>query len=1520
MAPSSTRRSSGESDYRELYEAAIHDRVRDCVAYNAQASRRGHVHENLDNVKQDDGLTKAVTQLSNDVGLVREKLGAIDVRLDPHNEAFDFRVWATTFLQLLREDGILKANAGVVFKALSVTGRSSSIVLQPTVASPLVALARLPLMFSKRPKKESKIILHDMNGCLNSGEMLLVLGRPGSGSTTFLKTMVGHTQGLMKSPETSVTYDGVKQDDFLQQFRGRAVYNQENDEHLPHLTVSQTLEFAACSQTPQTRLQGVTREMHATHMVNVILRIFGLSHVRDTKVGNDTIRGVSGGERKRVSIAEMALTRSSLAAWDNSTRGLDSATALEFVNHLRVLSDLVGVTQMVAIYQASQAMYDLFDKVTVLYEGKQIYFGPADAARSYFRRMGWYCSPRQTTPDFLTSITNVAERQPVEDLVGQLPQTATEFEQYWLRSEEYATVIAQIRRKEASEDPTAQLESIRAAHNQAQAHHTRQKSPYLLSIWMQIRLCMRRAAQLLWNDRGSTVALALGRIVLALIVGSIYFNPPDTTASLQSRGSIIFLATLMNALMTVTEIGPLFGKREVVLKQKNYGFYHPAADALASYVVDIPVKFVISTLFNVVFYFLGGLRAEASNFFVFLLFNFIGTLLMSAVFRSVGAASKQMAQAYALCGVGILIMIMYTGYALQTTYMHPWFRWINYINPVGYVFEALLVNEVHGWHIPCAPDSIIPSYGAGSNFVCAIIGSEPGQRTVLGDNWVQSSYNYSYANIWRNLGIAFGYLVFFLGTYLLATEFKTTSDITPQRLVFRDRNSARGLADTSTDVEKQKTSLRVENKTPVPIVQEKKLSDSPTPSQVTELGPAHSGTRSSGTLTWENLSLEIDYMDSHRRLLDEVCGWTTGGRMTCLMGPSGAGKTTLLDALAQRQNSNCQVSGTIKMDGAPLLPSFQRKTGYVQQQDLHLATSTVREALQFSALLRQPAHVQKADKLAFVDEVISMLDMHTFCDAIVGRVGEGLNIEQRKLLTIGVELAAKPTILFLDEPTSGLDSQSAWTIVTLLRTLANNGQAILTTIHQPSALIFQQFDSILLLAKQGRTAYFGELGPDCRTLTGYFESKGAHPCGGEANPAEYVLRIASDPSTEWHTIWKHSQERVKVLETLQTQTVVTRTSAMEGDDQRAYALPLTFQLRLLLNRTFQAHWRNPAYIYAKLQFAILAGLFIGFTFFLQNSSLTGLQNLVFAIYMLNSTFSTVVNQIMSRFLQQRALFEVRESPSRMYSWVVFVLAHIIVEIPYQLFLGIIVWACWYFPVFGMHQPGSSQGMMLAFCLQFMLFGSTWAQMLIFSMPSVETAGALSNILFTMTLQFNGVLQPPSALPGFWIFMYRASPFTYLVGGFASVGLENRPVNCAENELAVFDPPAGQNCGAYMSRYIEGGAPGALLNPSATTSCEYCPLSNANDFLARSWIYPADKYRNLGVLFAFIFFNIGATVVFYYVFRVRHFKLRKALGSKTAKADNTNTGHRRKKSLRKKLWFYLGLYYDLSLIVLKNMVR
>ncbi|KAK6885197.1 Multidrug resistance protein CDR1, partial [Candida tropicalis] len=174
---------------------------------------------------------------------------------------------------------------------------------------------------------------------------------------------------------------------------------------------------------------------------------------------------------------------------------------------------------------------------------------------------------------------------------------------------------------------------------------------------------------------------------------------------------------------------------------------------------------------------------------------------------------------------------------------------------------------------------------------------------------------------------------------------------------------------------------------------------------------------------WKDLTYKIKIKKEDRTILDHVDGWVEPGQITALMGATGAGKTTLLNCLSGRLSVGVITDGARMVNGHTLDSSFPRSIGYVQQQDIHLPTTTVREALQFSAYLRQSRKNSKKEKDEYVQYIIDLLDMNSYADALVGVAGEGLNVEQRKRLTIGVELVAKPKLLlFLDEPTSGLDS------------------------------------------------------------------------------------------------------------------------------------------------------------------------------------------------------------------------------------------------------------------------------------------------------------------------------------------------------------------------------------------------------------------------------------------------------------------------------------------------------------------
>ncbi|CAG7944618.1 unnamed protein product [Penicillium nalgiovense] len=1395
-------------------------------------------------------------------------LDSSDPELDPNSGQFKAQKWVQNILQVTSRDPdqFPSRTAGVSFRNLNVFGYGTAADYQMNFANFWLKGAGWFRRVLGLQKKVRIDILRDFEGIVHSGEMLIVLGRPGSGCSTLLKTIAGETHGLNLDKEkgSEVHYDGIPWDVMHSRFRGEVIYQAENEVHFPQLTVGDTLLFAAHARAPETRLPGVTRNQYATHMRDVVMTMLGLTHTMNTKVGNEFIRGVSGGERKRVSIAETTLCRCPLQCWDNSTRGLDSSTALEFVKSIRLSTDYTGSTAIVAIYQASQSIYDLFDKAIVLYEGRQIYFGRAGDARRFFVEMGFHCPDRQTTADFLTSLTSPSERLVRPGFEDSVPRTPDEFAARWKDSPERKQVLAEIEANAAG-DGKAKLLEFDRSRAADKSKLTRAASEYTLSYPMQIRLCLWRGFLRLKADSAMTVATIIGNSSMSLIISSIFYDLAYMTDSFYKRGALIFFSIMISAFSSALEIMLMWQQRPIVEKHYKYALYHPSAEAISAYIVELPAKFLLGVTFSLIIYFLPHLRRTAAHFFIFFLFSATTTLVMSNIFRFIGAISRSVAQAMPPSSVFMLILVIYTGFTIPVRDMHPWFRWLNYVNPIAYAFEALIINEFSGRSFPCSNfvpgGSRVYDDAPLSSKICSQKGAVAGQDFIDGETYINTTYEYYSSHLWRNFGILCAFFVVFFVLYIFCSELIRAKPSKGEVLVF-----PRGKMPAFVK--------NVRKEDPEEVIASEKGAVSSEPRDSTA-----AIVRQTSVFHWENVCYDIKIKGTERRILDNVDGWVKPGTLTALMGVTGAGKTSLLDVLADRVTIGV-VSGEMLIDGRLCDDSFQRKTGYVQQQDLHLETSTVREALVFSALLRQPASIPRQEKVAYVEEVIHMLGMEEYADAVVGVVGEGLNVEQRKRLTIGVELAAKPDLLlFFDEPTSGLDSQTAWSICTLMRNLADHGQAVLCTIHQPSAMLMQQFDRLLFLAKGGRTVYFGDLGPNMETLIKYFEGKGSLKCPPNANPAEWMLEVigaapGSHADRDWAEQWTNSAERAEVHRELaeMKKELSKKPVPVRAAGYGEFAMPAWYQFLVCSQRMFQQYWRSPSYLYAKVLTCTASPLFLGFTFWRMSTSLQGLQNQMFAIFMLLVIFPGLVQQMMPSFVTQRALYEVRERPSKAYSWKAFMLGSILVELVWNILMSVPVFFCWYYPIGFYHNAErmnaviKRSGIMYVLILQFMMLTSTFSSMVIAGIEEPDTGSNIAQFMFSLCLVFNGVLASSSDMPRFWIFMNRVSPFTYFVSSVLSTGLTGTTVGCSSIEWLTVSPPDGQTCGTYLDPYIKA-IDGTLLNPEATVDCKICPMSSTDQFLASLNMSYSDVPRNIGLLFAYVVFNIIAALVLYWLFRV-----------------------------------------------------
>ena len=567
-----------------------------------------------------------------------------------------------------------------------------------------------------------------------------------------------------------------------------------------------------------------------------------------------------------------------------------------------------------------------------------------------------------------------------------------------------------------------------------------------------------------------------------------------------------------------------------------------------------------------------------------------------------------------------------------------------------------------------------------------------------------------------------------------------------------------------------------------------------------------------------------------------------------------------MNALAQRINFGT-ISGEFLVDGRPLPRSFQRATGFAEQMDVHEPTATIREALQFSALLRQPREVPREEKMAYCETIIHLLEMDDIAGAIIGKVGEGLNQEQRKRLTIGVELASKPELLmFLDEPTSGLDSGAAFNIVRFLRKLADAGQAVLCTIHQPSAVLFEHFDELLLLQSGGRVVYHGPLGEDSEQMIKYFESNGAEKCSPNANPAEYMLEVigAGDPNyhgKDWGDVWAQSSEhdaRSREIAGMIEQRQSVEPSASLGDN-RDYAAPLSQQTTAVVKRSFVSLWRTPNYIVGKFFLHIITGLFNCFTFWKLAYTTTDYQNRLFSIFMTLTISPPLIQQLQPVFLHSRSIFESRENNAKIYSWVAWTTAAVAVEIPYSLVAGGIYFCCWWWGIFGVSVSSFTSGFVFLLVLLFELYYVSFGQAIAAFSPNELLASLLVPIFFLFVVSFCGVVVPPLQLPTFWrSWMYWLSPFHYLLEAFLGAAIHKQPVECADNELAKFPPPPGKTCEQYAGPYIKQA--GGYLQTGADGLCEFCQYANGDEFGRSFSVYYRHIWLDFGIFCAFIAFN------------------------------------------------------------------
>lgn len=424
----------------------------------------------------------------------------------------------------------------------------------------------------------------------------------------------------------SIDYSGLSSEELKKHFRGQVAYVPEDDVHFPTMNVRQTLEFALQCKTPKRYRDRIPRYL------DIYGRVFGMSHTMDTLVGNEYIRGVSGGERKRISIIESLATDSCVTCWDNSTRGLDASSALDYARSLRIMTDTAGKATLLTLYQASDAIYDLVDKVLLIDEGRMLFQGPARDAKRYFEDLGYECGQMQTISDFLTSITVPERRRFRPGWAARAPKGPIELEEAFRNSQAFAKIQQDISAYEAqrfarkdsqitltNQSDCGSLEDFKNLVQTDKSRFVSAKSPYTISLFRQVALCTKRQ---FWQLKGHPQPLyikLISAVVYGLLIGSMFYNQPQTTDGMYSRGGMLFYSSILLAWLQMSELEDAMQGRDIISRQKKFAFVRPSAVCLARVVSDVVISLLITALYMIVVYFLAGLKTNvrlARNYLV----------------------------------------------------------------------------------------------------------------------------------------------------------------------------------------------------------------------------------------------------------------------------------------------------------------------------------------------------------------------------------------------------------------------------------------------------------------------------------------------------------------------------------------------------------------------------------------------------------------------------------------------------------------------------------------------------------------------------------------------------------------------------------------------------------------------------------------------------------------------------------------------------------------------------------------
>ncbi|KAL9247865.1 hypothetical protein vseg_021248 [Gypsophila vaccaria] len=1207
-------------------------------------------------------------------------------------------------------------------------------------------------------KSMNMSILKDVSGIIRPSRLTLLLGPPGSGKTTLLLALAGRLGCGLKTTG-KISYNGYELDEFVPQ--RISAYVSQRDWHMAEMTISETMHFSGLCQGVGYKFDMVSEllrreknssvqpdedldilikvlalgEQKTSLYSEYIMKILGLDNCADTLVGDEMLKGISGGQKKRLTTGEMLVGASRVLLMDEISTGLDSSTTHQIIKYLKHSTCAFETTTVISLLQPDPETFELFDDVILLSEGQIVYQGPIECSLEFFERMGFRCPERKNVADFLQEVTSMKDQR-----------------QYWSCSNSQYQYVPVAKFADAFRSFRLGCKLSRDLVNPVDGRYIHpaglSTSTYGVKKAELLKIGFSWQALLMKRNSFLFIFKYIQLLLVTLIIGTVFFRKTMHHNTLEDAdvylGAIYFsiVMTLFNGFM---EVPLLIQKLPVLYKHRDLRFYPCWVYTIPSWILSIPSSFVESLLWVGITYYVVGFDPDITRCLKQFLLFFLLHQMSIGLFRVMASLGRNLIVANTFGSFAMLVVMALGGFVFSRDSIPNWWIWGYWVSPLMYAQNAASVNEFlgHSWNKKAENSTL-----------------SLGEMLLKARSFFPEDYWY-----WIGAGALLGYTILF---NILFTLFLTYLNPLGRRqaVIFKDRRSGKDQEETQgSSVIEMGEFLDQSSAFTGKEVQKRGM--------VLPFQPL--------SMSFVNVNYYVDVpmelkqhgvMMDKLQLLVNVTGAFRPGILTALVGVSGAGKTTLMDVLSGRKTGGA-IKGDIYISGYPKRQeTFARISGYCEQDDNHSPCLTIYESLLFSAWLRLPSHVDLKTQRSFVDEVMELVELTPLSGGLVGMPGiDGLSTEQRKRLTIAVELVANPSIVFMDEPTSGLDARAAAIVMRTVRNIVNTGRTIVCTIHQPSVDIFESFDELLLMKRGGKLIYAGPLGVRSHELIKYFEAvRGVPKIKPGYNPAAWILDVTS-PSEE-------SRLGIDFAEVYQNSSLfwlnkqmVERLSKPELDSLELsfptkYSLSFMSQFVACLWKQNLSYWRNPQYTAVRFLYTVIISLMFGtmcWNFGSKRSTQQDIFNAMGSMYsavlFIGITNATAVQPVVSteRFVSYR------ERAARMYSALSFAFAQVVIELPYVFIQSLIYSGIFYYMAY-FEWNLIKFAWYLFFMFFTLLYFTFFGMMTIAVTPNHNAAAIVAAPFYMMWNLFSGFMIPQTRIPVWWRWYYWANPIAWSLYG------------------------------------------------------------------------------------------------------------------------------------------------------------